>query len=240
MKPFASEMLNEARTYFIESNYKMAEPILQQLILDNAKNPEVFHMLATICYDRGQFNKAIKLFKRALEIQPTYTDASVGLSIILNDLGRYEEGREIFEKAQELLNSSTDGQDPYINEKLANKHEELADLYCQYARPKEALDQLLKAFQLSTRKAEITMRLADVYVMLGKVDRAIKDLRLLIREYPNFIPARLKLGTIYYQNSNIAEATEQWENILAREPNHSEAKKMLEISQAAGITSLEY
>ena len=60
-------------------------------------------MLATIYYDKGQFSKAIKTFKRALEIDPTYTDASVGLSIILNDLGRYEEGKEVFQKAQKLL-----------------------------------------------------------------------------------------------------------------------------------------
>jgi len=239
VKSLNDDMLAEAREYFIDGNYKMAEPILQQMLLQNTRNPEVYQMLATIYYDKGQFSKAIKTFKRALEIDPTYTDASVGLSIILNDLGKYDEGKQVFVDAQDQLERKTGKNDPFIDEKLSSKHEELADLYFQYKRYNEALDQLLKAQKLSTRKAEITMRISEVYVHLGQAERAIKDLRALIREYPHFIPARLKLGVIYYNSNNIAEATEQWENILMRDPQHPEALRYLKMAQAAGITSIE-
>lgn len=239
MKSLNDDMLSEARESFIDGNYKMAEPILQQMLLQNARNPEVYQMLATIYYDKGQFSKAIKTFKRALEIDPTYTDASVGLSIILNDLGKYDEGKQVFVDAQVQLEKKTGKSDPFIDEKLSSKHEELADLYFQYKRYNEALDQLLKAKKLSTRKAEITMRIAEIYVQVGQSDRSIKDLRSLIREYPHFIPARLKLGVIYYNSNNIAEATEQWENILIRDPQHPEALRYLKMAQAAGITSIE-
>lgn len=239
MKSLNEDMLAEARESFIDGNYKMAEPILQQMLLQNTRNPEVYQMLATIYYDKGQFSKAIKTFKRALEIDPTYTDASVGLSIILNDLGKYEEGKQVFVEAQDQLERKTGKNDPFIDEKLSSKHEELADLYFQYKRYNEALEQMLKAQKLSTRKSEITMRIAEVYVQLGQTERAIKDLRALIREYPHFIPARLKLGVIYYNSNNIAEATEQWENILMRDPQHPEALRYLKMAQAAGITSIE-
>jgi tetratricopeptide (TPR) repeat protein len=232
-------MLSEAREYFIDGNYKMVEPILQQMLLQNTRNPEVYQMLATIYYDKGQFSKAIKTFKRALEIDPTYTDASVGLSIILNDLGKYDEGKQVFIDAQNLLDKRSGKNDPFVDEKLSSKHEELADLYFQYKRYPEALEQLLKAQKLSTRKAEITMRISEVHVQLGQGDRAVKDLRALIREYPHFIPARLKLGVIYYNSNNVAEATEQWENILMRDPQHPEALRYLKMAQAAGITSIE-
>jgi tetratricopeptide (TPR) repeat protein len=239
MKSLNEDMLSEARESFIDGNYKMAEPILQQMLLQNTRNPEVYQMLATIYYDKGQFSKAIKTFKRALEIDPTYTDASVGLSIILNDLGKYDEGKQVFIDAQAQLEKKSGKNDPFIDEKLSSKHEELADLYFQYKRYNEALDQLLKAQKLSTRKAEITMRIAEVHVQLGQTERAVKDLRALIREYPHFIPARLKLGVIYYNSNNIAEATEQWENILMRDPQHPEALRYLKMAQAAGITSIE-
>jgi tetratricopeptide (TPR) repeat protein len=232
-------MLSETREYFIDGNYKMAEPILQQMLLQNTRNPEVYQMLATIYYDKGQFSKAIKTFKRALEIDPTYTDASVGLSIILNDLGKYDEGKQVFIEAQTQLDKKAGKNDPFVDEKLSSKHEELADLYFQYKRFNEALEQLLRAQKLSTRKAEITMRIAEVYVQLGQNDRAVKDLRSLIREYPHFVPARLKLGVIYYNSNNVAEATEQWENVLMRDPQHPEALRFLKMAQAAGITSIE-
>ncbi|WP_413559318.1 tetratricopeptide repeat protein [Bdellovibrio sp. HCB209] len=233
------DMISEARGYFINGNYKMAEPILNQMLLQNTRNPEVYQMLATIAYDKGQFSKAIKTFKRALEIDPTYTDASVGLSIILNDLGKYDEGKQVFLDAQAQLDKKSGKQDPFVDEKLASKHEELADLYYQYKRYNEALEQLLKAQKLSSRKAEITLRVAEVNVQLNQSDRAIKDLKSLIREYPHLIPARLKLGAIYYNSNNIAEATEQWENILIRDPQHPEALRYLKMAQAAGITSID-
>jgi tetratricopeptide (TPR) repeat protein len=239
MSSLSEDMMSEARHYFIEGNYRMAEPILNQMLLQNTRNPEVYQMIATIFYDKGQFNKAIKTFKRALEIDPTYTDASVGLSIILNDLGKYEEGKQIFLDAQDRLDKKAGKQDPFVDEKLASKHEELADLYFQYRRYNEALEQLLKAQRLSSRKPEITMRIAEVFVQLGQTDKAIKDLKNLIREYPQLAPARLKLGTIFYNSNKIAEATEQWENILMREPKHAEATRNLKMAQAAGITSLE-
>lgn len=239
MDPLYDEMFSEAKENFINGNYKIAEPLLNQLLLKNNRNPEIYQMLATIFYDKGQFNKAIKTFKRALEIDPTYTDASVGLSIIFNDLGRYEEGRRVFTEAQSLLEKRSGKSDPFVDEKLASKHEELADLYYQYKRYNEALEQLLKAQKLSSRKAEITMRIADSYVALNQNDRAIKDLRHLIKEYPQFIPARIKLGVIYYNLNNIAEAVEQWEAVLLRDPNHTEATRYLKMAQAAGITNLE-
>ncbi|HEX7674720.1 MAG TPA: DUF6584 family protein [Bdellovibrio sp.] len=239
MHSLQDDMLSEARGYFINGNYKMAEPILNQMLLQNTRNPEVYQMLATIFYDKGQFSKAIKTFRRALEIDPTYTDASVGLSIILNDLGKYDEGKQVFLDAQDQLEKKSGKQDPFVDEKLASKHEELADLYYQYKRYNEALEQLLKAQKLSSRKAEITMRIAEVNVQLGQSERAIKDLKSLIREYPHLIPARLKLGAIYYNSNNIAEATEQWENILIRDPQHPEALRYLKMAQAAGITSID-
>lgn len=232
------EMLSEAKEAFINGNYKVAEPMLNQLILQNSRNAEVYQMLATIYYDKGQFNKAIRTFKRALEIDPTYTDASVGLSIILNDLGRYDEGQQIFDEAQKLLERKSGKMDSYVEEKLASKHEELADIYFQYKFYKESLDQLFHAQKLTSRKAEITMRIAECYVKLDDADRAVRELKALIREYPHFIPARLKLGVIYYNMNNLAEATEQWENILIRDPQHPEALKYLKMANAAGITTL--
>ena len=220
-------LFQEAKEQFIAGNYKVAEPLIAQLLQKPRRNPEVYQMLGTIYYDQGKFNKAIKTFQRALEIDPTYTDASVGLSIILNDIGRYDEGKKVFEDAKKLIDLRAGRTDPYIDEKIANKHEELADLYFQYKKYNEALEQLLKAQKLSSRKAEIVMRISEVYVHQGASDKAIKELKNLIIEFPQFIQARLKLGVILYNNSKTVEAIEQWENVLIRDPQNPEARKYI-------------
>jgi tetratricopeptide (TPR) repeat protein len=232
------EMLGIAREKFINGDYNGAEVILSQVLLRNGRIPEVFQMLATIYYDRGQFNKAIKTFKRALEIDPSYTDASVGLSIILNDLGRYDEGKKVFVEAQSVLDKRTKQQDPFVNEKLANKHEELADLYFQYQKYHDALENLDKALKLSTRKAEITMRQAECYIKLNESDKAIRELRALVKDYPHYSSARHKLGIILYNQNKIAEAIEQWEAVLVKDPKNQDALKYIKMAKSRGLREL--
>ncbi len=239
MDSITLEMLNEAKDSFLKGNYKLAEPLLQQLILRVSRNPEIFQMLGTIYYEQGQFNKAIRTFQRALEIDPSYTDASVGLSIVLNDIGKYDDAKKVFLDAQEYLSKKAGQRDPFIDEKLASKHEELGDLYCQYKRYKEGLDQFLRAKNLSSRKLDLGLRICDCYISMEEMDKALKELRQLVREYPQHGGARTKLGIFYFNSNRLAEAAEQWEAVLAKEPNNSEAKRYLRMVQTAGITSAD-
>lgn len=226
------DMLTTAREYFRENKYSLAEPILNQLILKNAKSPEVFHMLGTIYYDQGKFNKAIRAFRRALELEPTFTDASVGLSIILNDIGKYEEGRKVFDEARELLARQSSQDDPYINEKFSIKHDELGELYFQHNRYKDALDQYYKALTLSNRKPELTMKVVECYMRLNETDKALRELRNLIKEYPGFLSARVRLGRILFDTGDVGGAVEQWEATVQRDQNHIEAQRLLRQAQA--------
>ncbi len=229
-------LLDTTREHFREGNYRIAESLLQQLLLQDSKNPEVFHMLATIYYDQGKFNKAIKTFRRALEIDPAYTDASVGLSIILNDLGKYEEGKKVFVDAQETLARRNHESDPYVQERLATKHDELGELYFQYKRYDEALRQYECALALSSRKAELKMKIIECFMKKDDATLAFKELRALVQEYPQFVPARLKLGVLYWSAKRTVEAIEQWESVLLRDPEHPQALKYLQMAQEAGST----
>ncbi len=232
------EMVDQAREHFIEGHYALAEPMLQQALLKNDRDPEIYHMMATISYDRGQFNRAIRTFKKALAVDPTYTDSSVGLSIVLNDLGRYEEAKDIFSQAETALEKAKTDTDPYIEQKLFQKHRELGDLYMQINKFDEALDQYYKAKKLSTEKISITLKIVDCLIKTQRIQKGIQELQLTLREYPNANEARLKLGTIYYQRNRTYEAVEEWEKILIRDPKNSDAKKLIQLAKEAGITDI--
>jgi tetratricopeptide (TPR) repeat protein len=244
MRSFSGQLLDEAREAFIEGKYKDAEALLQQPTLQNSNNPEVFQMMATILYNRGQFNKAIKTFKKALSIDPTYTDAAVGLSIILNDLGKYDEAKKVFEEAQTLVDRKKATQTTQISnaieEKFAAKHLELAHMYLQYKRFTQALEQFQQAYSLSQKKVDITLQMAECYVEAGQSNQAIKALRSLLQSNNKLVTPRLKLGLILYNSHMIAEAVDQWENILRLEPKNDEAIRYLKMAQAAGITNLNF
>ena len=228
------DLLETAREHFKTANYKVAESLLQQIVMMNAQNPEVHHMLASIYYDQGKFNKAIKTFKRALEIDPQFIDAAVGLSIILNDLGRYDEGRQVFQAAQRVLDQKKAKPDSYTQEKLAAKHDELGELYFQYKQYQEAIPHYEKALELTSRKTEMKMKLVECYLKMSEIDRAVSLLKQIISTSPQFTQARLKLGLVYYKTNKSVEAIEQWENVLLKDPQNAIAKRYLQMSQESG------
>lgn len=238
MKSFSQQLLDEARAAFIDGDYQNAEPLLNQPTLLNSRNPEVLQMLATIYYDQGKFNKAISTFKKALEIEPSYTDAAVGLSIILNDIGRYEDAKKIFEDAKAQLDAKKQNAEPDINEKFAAKHAELADLYLQHKRFEESAEQYVKAVSLSGRKVDYIMRLSECLIQAGQKDKAIKELRAILQADPRLTAPRLKLGLILYNSHHIAEAVEQWENVLRYDAKNTDANRYLKMAQTAGVTTL--
>lgn len=226
------DLLSEARIYYNKRNFKMLEPLLQQMISGSPKSAEVFHMQANLYLSRGQFSKSIKSFKQALEIDPGYSESSIGLSVLLNDLGKYQEAREIYEKAEKFMEKQKTQADPGTNEKLASKHEELADLYIQTRKYTEAIEQLQKALELSQRKAEISMRVIDLWIKTSQESKAIKELRQLIATHPHFVQARLKLGLIYYGMNKLNEAIEQWETVLLRDSENSEAIRYIKMAKS--------
>ncbi|MEQ1878780.1 MAG: tetratricopeptide repeat protein [Bdellovibrionia bacterium] len=232
------ELLDGARRRFADGDYKGAEAMLHQLLMVNNRIPEVFQLLATIYYDRGQFSKAIKHFQRALEVDPTYTEASVGLSIILNDMGRYEEGKQVFQAAQKALDDAKKKQaDPYVEEKLAKQHIQTGDLYFQYQRYEEALEQFHKAFALKERP-EINLKIIDCYVKKGDADKAIRELKIFTKDHPQHTKAQIWLGVLLYNTKRIADAVDQWEKVLFREPSNEEARKYVRRAQQSQMTEL--
>lgn len=231
-------MVKQAKESFIEGDYRTAEPLLQQAILQNNKDPEVYQMLATLFYDKGQFNKAIKAFKKALEIDPSYTDASVGLSIILNDLGRYQEAKEVFEDAQARLNETKKQSDPFIEDRIAQKHLELGDLYLQIEKFEESLEQYLKAKKFSNNPGVLILKIAECYMKIHKEQRAIQELQLFLRDYPQNIEARVRLGVYLYQMNSVHDAAEEWEKVLIRDPHNADAKHYLQLARETRLTEI--
>lgn len=238
-----TDLLDTARSFFRDNIYNRAEPILQQLAVGGQGSPaeqaEVWHMLAVILYDRGRFTKAIKTFRKALEIDPTFTDASVGLSIILNDLGRYEEGRKVFLDAQAALDKKNFDQDSVLKERLASKHYELADMYASHKKWDDAIEQYRQALQILPRKVEIRLKVVDAYLGKGEIGIAFKEIRHLVTEQPSSAAARLKFGLMLFQAKRVADAIDQWETVLLRDPDHPQAKEYLRMAREADETLME-
>jgi tetratricopeptide (TPR) repeat protein len=163
-------LLDTAKDHFNKGHYKLAEPLLLQLQSEPNQKPDVPYMLASIAFDKGHLKRAIQLFKLSLEIDPEFTDSSVGLSIILNDLGRYEEAKKVFEDAYSIMKQKQKlGKDAFLLQKLAQKHAELGDLYAANSLLQDAVVEFQKALKHQPQNEEYQNKV-DKYLSLSSLN----------------------------------------------------------------------
>lgn len=236
-----NDLLKKAKEAFQKNDLKTASLFLNEIIDQNPNATEAYFYLANVFHVRGELGKAIKGFQRVLELDPNHTDAAISLSVIYNDIGKYEEAKAIFEKANnQVKNSQGQGvADPHLNKKFSLKHYELAEMYVSYGRCDEALFEYNKAIALDPDNLEIRIKVAKAYTKKGFSSKAFDELRRLKNENPGYMPVRIALGLLYYGNGNIIEATAEWQNVLSREPNHPEAMMYVNLSRTASETTVQ-
>lgn len=231
-----------------ESQYKLGNiekclSILDLYLLNNQSDAKAHFLLGTINHHKGLIGKAIKSFTQVLNLDPANTDAAICLSVIYNDIGKYDEAKKIFERANERVKSkkvSGHLEDQHINKKFSEKHFELAEMYFTYGRFEEALFEYNKSSLLDPENLEVRIKIAKVYSKRGFSGKAIEELKKLKNEHPSFLPARIALGVIYYGNGNVIEAQYEWEKVLSKDPANSDALMYMNLSKAAKETTLKH
>ena len=196
------------------------------------------HLLGTCFYLQGQLGKSIEAFQKILSVDPKHTDSAVSLSIIYNDIGRYDEARKIYQVANQSLQLKRQGSDELLDRKFALKHVELGDLYFKFHRYDDALEDYAKAVRLDPRQLEIRIKLAKVYAKKGFTTRAIQELQQLCREHEDFVAARVQLGLMYSSQDNVIDAQLEWERARALDPSNEELLTYLSMAKHATETSV--
>lgn len=212
-------------------DYQQAEKLLLDRLRQNDQDSDAHYLMGVLNYFRGQVSPTIKSLKKALSIDPRHTDSAICLSVLLNDLGKYDEAKKIFEQANHSVLQKKEGVLTAIDLKFAVKHLELADLYFRYRRFDEAIEEYSKAVMLNPAHLEIRIRRAKAYARKGYLTRALQDLQQLKQEHPGYAPGKIQLGLLHYSQGNWVEADMEWESVLSTDPAHREARAYLEMSK---------
>lgn len=240
-KTQSNTVLDKAKECIHKKDYKAAKKWLEIGISNGQENSEIYYQLGNILYQLGDIGKAIKAFHKSLSFDDGHTDAAIALSVLYNDIGRYDEARKVFEKASDRVRQKSPGdciEDKHVNRKFSFKHDELGELYMTYGRFDEALFELNKASQLDPENLEVRIKIAKVYAKKGFISKAFEELKVLKNEHPEYTPARIALGILYYGNGNVIEAQTEWERVLAKDVTNAEASMYLNLSKTATETSL--
>ena len=229
------EVLEKARLLIRQKEWEEAKNCLLSIV-EQGGTPESFTLLGHVYYDLGQFDYAVAAFKKALSLDAGFTEAALSLSILYNDLGRYEEGKFHFNRVKHQIEKVSD--DPFIQEKFARKHEELGDLYLHYGYFDEALRQFEQGLKLKVDLIDLQIKIAKTYERIGSSDKALALLKKIKTEHPHYVPALTALGLHYYAQGSLIQAVSEWENVLQVDPHNKDASMYLQMAQQASTTRL--
>jgi tetratricopeptide (TPR) repeat protein len=225
------ENLQLGRDAYKKREYAKAESHLIQLVDGQQRFADVHNMLGVICHDRGLFKKAQEYFEQALAINPSYIEAALNLSVTYNDLGRYQEAKDVYSRALNAGQKGSSDLDPFVRGKLANMYADIADIYQSFGFYEFAANEYRKALELGPGFVDIRLKLAQVLRDCGKRDEAVTELHRVLSERPAFVPARIHLGITLYSQGKMSEAIAEWQEGLRLDPSNKSCQMYLNLVQ---------
>ena len=140
------------------------EETLYTSILPYSQTPRVYVNLGNIFARKGEFDKAIPLYKKALEIAPRQTEVYVNLGYIYNNRREYKKAEETLKKAISATPRSI------------NAHYNLAITYINTGRYEEALYEIEETLNLNPNHLSALNAKGEMCKRLGLKDEARKAL----------------------------------------------------------------
>ncbi|HEY3382509.1 MAG TPA: winged helix-turn-helix domain-containing protein [Vicinamibacterales bacterium] len=174
--------------------------------------------LAERAQGRGQDEEAVRLYQRAVELDPTFALAYVKLGSQLLALWRYGEALDALQKAYSLRDRASAVERLYIT----------ADYYHWVARdPIRATGPLEAARDAFPRSPVPRVGLASLYGQLGRFDQALAEGREALRLDPDNALATATVAEVLLRLNRFDEAKQTGEQLIARQRENVQTRLVL-------------
>jgi tetratricopeptide (TPR) repeat protein len=220
------------REHYGKREFDKADQLLRQVLEVDDRFADVHDMLGVIAHSKGNFLQAEHHFERALQLNPSYTEAALNLAVTYNDRGKYEAAREVYTRIQGRPTGSLATLDPFARGKLANMHADVAQAYADCGIPRSAIDELEKAVGLCPHFADLRTRLGNLLREAGEHGRAREHYEAAVGARPNYVVARVQLGVTLLALGDLPGAEDSWRKALEIEPENTQAKMYLRMLEA--------
>ncbi|WP_232696569.1 tetratricopeptide repeat protein [Brevibacillus daliensis] len=193
---------------------------------------------------RNNHTKALQCFKRAMEMEPSNANYYCNTASVLAEMGKFEDSNDLLFTVIEEIDPSLLEVYFYLANNFANmdEFEMAADMALKYLKKDEEGAYAVEAqellhyiyFELDMPPRDPLENMEDDPVTdkheearkqleAGRFMQAVDNLKLLIKEQPDFMPAWNNLALAYYYIGNFDKAMETIELALEKEPGNLHA-----------------
>jgi tetratricopeptide (TPR) repeat protein len=167
------------------------------------------------------FDDAASQFRRALELNPKYSDAEQNWGMNLLVQGRYAEAMQHFQHALEIS--------PPKTTERAKAHVYLGIVLRTTGHADEALPHFQAAVADVPHYVQANEELGQALLAAGRPREAEKPLKTALAVNPNLVNCQVRLGEVYYQLQRLEEAIGAFEKALQLDDNQPDVHRNLAI-----------
>jgi len=178
---------------------------------------KAYYSLGRVYMDRGDTEKAMESFKRAIRIYPMMNEAYNRMGILYGSNGDTESAIAMFKKAIELR---PDYHKTYYN---------LGTTYYLNNKLDLAMEHYKKAIEISPHYTEPYIAMAEIYLKGGEVSMAKEMYEKAIYFRPSETRAYYRLGLIYEREGKREMAEAQYKAAIRIDPGLNKARERLEL-----------
>lgn len=156
---------------------------------------------------KGDLDKAVHFFEQAVNKDPHYGLAFIGLSQVY--LKKFEQMREPIwlKKAEQSCQCAVE-----IGAGLSSAHVVLGTIYRKMGRDDEAIKKFQQALQIDPENYNAAQQLAYMYENKGRLDEAITLLKKFIDLKPGYWSVYSNLGYFYYHQGDYEQAEKMFQH----------------------------
>ena len=208
MNPKFLENADFSRLTKLYSNARFPEleQELKSLIRVHPLDFRLLNLSGICCYRLGKFERAVEQYKKAIELNPNFTDAGVNLGVAYKTLGSYEQAINEYHKVIDL------------NPKEFRALNNIGNLILEKGDSKSAKHWLKKALLLNPNSSDVLNNLGLVYKMENQLKTAEKYFLKAIKENSESYEPALNLGIIFQTKGQCLEAIKYYDIALRINP----------------------
>lgn len=211
-----AQSLGDARKAIDAEQYQQAKTILKKLIAEKPAEGENYFYLGNIYQNLDYPDSAKATYTKGVTAASEFPLNYVGLGSLALNARNSAQAKTNFDKALSLAKKKDDS--PYL---YIGKAYVLAKDY------DSAISNLEKAKAINDKDAEVYMALGDAYVGQKKNSEAFSAYRTAFDMDKNLLRAKLELGKSIKRSKAFKEAADEFNAVLAANPNYAPAYREL-------------
>lgn len=201
-------LLNEYAGLSQEEMFAYGEPVLELALSLDPTSAEALTSKANYLHEKYQFDAAMNLFERAIELNPNYATTFHWYGLLADSMGDQNKSLSLYQKAAEL-----DPLSPVIQTNIGFK-------LLRALKKEEALKQFDRIIELFPNYSGGPSGKAEVYAQMGRLDLAVIWQKKSVELDSGNWGRRLSLANFYLDIGLVEEAKREVDSVVKLSPDY--------------------